>query len=76
MKNKLEELLTKEVSKSSDTIVQVEEKRTNTEPINLTVQTNPNLTEVKTYSEVAIQMIEIPSDDSIDDSTTSIPKDN
>ena len=76
MKNKLKELLTKQVSKSSEVIVQVEEKRTNTDPFNLTAQTNRNLIEVKTYSEVAVQIMEIPSDDLITNSTTTIPEVN
>ena len=69
LKNKLEELITKEVSKSS---VQVEERGKNMDPINITTQEDERPIEVKTYSEVAVQTVAIPSRDSKANSTTTI----
>ena len=55
--------------KSPVITVQVEDKGTNTDPVNITTQKEDKLVEGKTYSNVAVQMMEIPSDDLISNST-------
>ena len=76
LKNKLEEFLTKEVSKLSDVTHQVEDKETNTNLVNITTQEEEKPIEVKTNSDVAVQTMEIPSDDSVTNSTTTVPEVN
>ena len=73
MKKKLEELITKEMSKSS---VQIEEKYNSIDPINITNQENDKPIEGKTYSDVAVQKIEIPSDDFAINSSSLVPEVN
>jgi len=57
--NKLEQLIEKEASSSK--IIQVDEKGTNTDRVNIMTQEDSNLVEVKTYSDVEIQMMGIRS---------------
>lgn len=72
--NRFKELVAKEASKSPDLIVQTEETNINT--TNLIAQANPNPIEVKTYSEVFVQIEETPNKDSIVNSTTTMPNGN
>lgn len=58
--------------KSPLIIVQVEDKGTNTDLINIITQEDEKPIEVKTYLDVAVQTIEIPSDDFVANSTTSV----
>jgi hypothetical protein len=60
LENKLEQIQ-KEASKSSGEKIQVEEKGTNTDPVNITTQEDSNLVEVKTYSDVGVQTMGIRS---------------
>jgi hypothetical protein len=61
LENKLEQLIKKEASKPSDVKIQVVEKGTNTDPINITTQEGAKSVEVRTTSDVEVQMVEIPS---------------
>lgn len=63
LKDKLEQLTQEEVLKSPVVTVQVEDKGTNTDPINITTQEKDKLVEVKTSSDVAVQTTEISSED-------------
>jgi len=72
--NRFEKLVTKKASKFPDVAVQVEE--TNIDFTNLTIQANPNPTEVKTNSRVVAQTTNIPSDYSATNSTTTMPEEN
>ena len=71
MKNKLEEINTKYVSKSSAVTIQVEEKGTNTKLVNIRTQEDDNIVKRKTYSELAVQMMKNPSENFVTNSTTS-----
>ena len=71
LKNKLEELITKEVSKFLDVTIQGEEKETNTDTVNITTQELEKPIQVKTNSDIVVQTMEIPSDDSMINSTNN-----
>lgn len=58
--------------KSLVVIVEVEDKRTNTDPVNITTQEDEKPLKVKTYSDVTVQTMEIPSDDSVANSTMTV----
>ena len=55
LENKLQQFIGMEASKSSNVEIQVEEKETNTDPINFTTHTSPNPIEAKTYLDVVVQ---------------------
>ncbi len=55
--------------------MQVEDKGTNTDPVNMTTQKD-KLVEETTRLDIAVQRINIPSEDSIINSTTSSPEVN
>jgi predicted RND superfamily exporter protein len=59
LENKLEQFIEKEALKSSDEKKQVEEKGTNTDPFNIMTREDDNPVEVKTHSDVGVQMKEI-----------------
>ena len=61
------------MSKSS---IHVEEKYMNKDPINITTQESDKPVEGKTYSDVAVQTMEIPSENFGSNSTTLVPKVN
>jgi hypothetical protein len=61
LENKLEQLIEKEASKSSDVKIQVVEKGTNTDPIHITTQEGAKSVEVRTFLDVGVQTMEIPS---------------
>jgi len=63
------------VSKSPVATVQVEKKGTNIEPVNMTTQEDKSV-EKTTRLDVAIQTMNIPSECSITNSTTSLPEEN
>jgi hypothetical protein len=67
LESKLEQLIRKEASKSSEVKIQVVEKGINTDPINITTKEDVNPVEVKTYSE-------IPSEDPTTNQATSCMK--
>lgn len=73
MENKVQQLIEKE---ASNVEVQVEEKGINTNPMNIITQEEGKPVEEKTYLNVAFQMINIPSEGSITNSTTSSPEVN
>lgn len=75
-KNKFEELIAKEASKYLDVTVQVEEKGTNIDPDNITIQEDPNPIEVKMYSKVAVQTMEISSEDPLINQATYVCEGN
>jgi len=54
LKNKLEEPITKEILKPSNITIQVEEKGTNIDLVNITTQEDDKSVEVKTYSNVTV----------------------
>jgi hypothetical protein len=54
LENKVEQLI-KEASKSSNVKIQVEKKRTNTDPVNITTREDDNPIKVKAYSDVGVQ---------------------
>ena len=60
----------KEVLKSSEITIQVEEKRTNINLVNITTKENDKSVEVKTYADVAAHMVKIPSEYFVPNSTT------
>lgn len=72
MKNKLEEFITKDVSKSSDVTIQIEDKGTNTNPFDITTQKEEKPVEGKTYSDVAVQMMKNPNEYFVTNPTTSL----
>ena len=74
MTNTFKELVAKEASKSPDVAIQTEEA--NIKTTNLAVQANPNLIEVKTYSEVVVQTEDTSNKDSVVKSTTTMPGGN
>jgi hypothetical protein len=59
LENKLEQLIEKEASKSSDVKIQVVEKGTNTDPIHITTQEGAKSVQEKTYTDVGVQTMEI-----------------
>jgi hypothetical protein len=61
LEDKLEQLSKEEVSKSSSERIQVEEKGTNTDPVIITTQEDDKPAKERTYSDVGVQMMEIPS---------------
>lgn len=75
LKDNLEQVTQEEVSKSPVTIVQVENKGTNTDPVNMTTQEDKSVEEM-THVDVAVQTMDIPSECSITNSTTSSLEEN
>lgn len=75
LKDKLEQVTQEEVSKSPVTTVQVENKGTNIDPVNMTTQEDKSVEET-TNVDVAAQTMDIPSECSITNSTTSSPEEN
>ena len=71
LKDKLEQVTQEEVSKSAATTIQVENKGTNTDPVNMTTQEDKSVKET-THVDVAVQTMNIPSECSITNSTTSL----
>ncbi len=71
LENKVQQLMDKDPSKSSNMEIQVEEKGTNTDPINFRVQKSPNPIEAKAYLDVTIQTMKIPSEDFVTKSKTA-----
>lgn len=69
------EQVTYEVSKSPITTFQVENKGTNTDPVNMTIQEDKSVEET-THVDVAVQTMDIPSECSTTNSTTSSPEEN
>jgi hypothetical protein len=59
LENKLEQIIKKEASKSSDVKIQVVEKGTNTDPVIITTQKDSNPHGEKTYKDVGVQMMEV-----------------
>ena len=59
MENKLEQFIEKEASKSSGVKIQVVEKGTNTDPVDITTQKYSNPVGEKTYKDVGVQMMEV-----------------
>jgi len=51
--------------------LQVEDERKNIDPVNITTQEDEKPIEVKTYSDVAVQTKEIPSEDFVTNLMTS-----
>lgn len=76
LKSKIEELIMKDTSKSLDRTIQFEDEGMNTDPVNITIQEDDKLVEVKTYSDIVTQTMKNASEDSLTNSTTSIPKVN
>jgi len=70
--NKGQQLAEKEASKSSNVEIQVEEK-TNNDPVNMTTQEEDKSVEEKMHLDVAVQMINIPSEGCVTNSITSSP---
>ncbi len=70
LKDKSEQVTQEEVSKSPVTIVQVENKGMNTDPVHVTTQEDKPIEEI-THIDVAVQTMDIPSECSITNSTTS-----
>ena len=62
--------------KSSVISVKVEDEGINIDPINITSKEEEESREVKTYAEVVVQMMDIPNDDSVANSTTTTPEEN
>jgi hypothetical protein len=85
LENKLEQIQ-KETSNSSGVKIQVVEKGTNTHPIHIATQEDANPVEEKTYRDVGVQTLKIPSvltskDSSINNATSvhkekKTPKEN
>lgn len=75
LNDKLEQLQ-EIVSKSLVVSVRFEDKETNTDPVKIVTQAEDKPTEVKTHVEVAIQMMDIPNDDLVANSTTTAPEGN
>jgi hypothetical protein len=61
LERKLEQLIRKEASKSSEVKIQVVEKGTNTDPIHITAKEDAKSVEEKTYTDVGVQTMETPS---------------
>jgi len=62
----------KELSKSSNVIMQVEEKGKNMDPFNTMTQEDDKSVEGKTYSDVVVHMMKFPSEYFVTSSKTSI----
>jgi len=75
LNDKLEQLQ-EVVSKSPVISVQVEDKEININPFKIVTQKEDKSIEVKTHAEVAVQMMNIPNDDSVISTTTTTPKGN
>lgn len=71
----MEQVTQEEVSKSPVATVQVENKGTNTDPMNMTTQEGKSVEET-THADVAVQTMDIPSKCSINNSATSSPEEN
>ena len=59
-----------------DVIVQIEEKGTNTDPVNITIQEEDKPVEAKMYSDIAVQAMEISSEDFTINQATFVPERN
>jgi len=75
LEKKGQQLVEKKVSKFSNVEIQVEEK-TNIDPVNMTTQEEGKSVEENTHLYVAVQMIKIPSEGYVTNSTTSSPEVN
>lgn len=75
LKGKLEQFTQEKVSKYPVVTIQVEDKGVKTDPVNMTTQEDKSVEEM-TRLDVAIQMINIPSEVFVTKSTTSFPKVN
>jgi len=73
LENQVQQLIKKE---TSDVGIQVDDKTTNTNSVNVTTQEEDKQVEEKTHVDVAIQTMNIPSECFIANSTTSSPEEN
>jgi len=72
LENKLEQLIKNEASKSLGVKIQVVEKGTNTNSIHVTTQEGAKSIEVRTFSDVGGQTVEIPNVDPTINKATSV----
>jgi len=75
LKDKLEQL-TQEVLKSPVVTVKVEDKGTNSNQLNVTTQEEDKQVEENPHLDVAVQMMNTPTEGSVTNSTTSSPEEN